>query len=141
MQLKLTKQYIDLIALVHGRKGTHVSETAIEKAFDMGLFSEEELKDPIRINNKLEALASVNIFPGAWEQNGAIIALTNLALEHKLLLNPAIETLRNISTSNHALQTHCIVRLVQKKVNDSIIPFDLGYQQQFNANKKQNTTD
>lgn len=93
VDIKLMQGFTELLALAHARKGSYLSEKAVEKMFDDKLLTEQELNDPILLSKKLETVAVLNIYTGAAEQAAFIAAITNLALKHEILRMPAIQAL------------------------------------------------
>ena len=96
--IKLMKGFTDLLALAHSRKGSYLSEKTVEKMFEKDLFTDEELKDPDKLNRKLEKVAVLNVFSGVAEQNAFIAAITNLGLRHDILKLPVIQALETMKT-------------------------------------------
>jgi hypothetical protein len=52
---------------------------------------------------------------GAGQQNGAVMALTNLALENDFLLETAIETLKGITIRDELLLKKCKMKLMTRR--------------------------
>lgn len=119
MDIKLMKGFTDLLALAHARKGSYLSEKAVEKMFDNKLFTEQELKDPDLINRKLESVAVLNVFSGEAEQSAFVAAITNLALKHEILKAPTIQALETMQNfiPNLAQKYLKIINESPKKTN------------------------
>lgn len=62
----------------------------------INFFTEEELKNPDLLKNKIEKVAVLNIFSGIAEQDAFIAAITNLGLKHEILRVPATQALETM---------------------------------------------
>lgn len=98
MDIKLMQGFTELLALANARKGSYLSEKAVEKMFDNKLFTAIELNDPRLLNRKLEEVAVLNIFCGTAEQDAFIAAITNLGIKHEILKQPTIQALETMKS-------------------------------------------
>jgi hypothetical protein len=117
MDVKLMKGFTELLALAHGRKGSYLSEKAVEQLFTNNLISDEDLQNPQKLNRVLEEVAILNIFSGSAEQSAFIAAVTNLALKHEILNMPTIQALETMKGFLPELAEKYLEILSQKNTN------------------------
>ncbi|NEU07627.1 hypothetical protein GZH53_04805 [Flavihumibacter sp. R14] len=120
INIKLVREFSELMRVAQSRRGTHVSETAIGKMFDSKAFTQEELKNGEAIGNRIEEASTINLYVGEAEQAASIAAITELGLEHSILLQPAIEGLKEIKEDGilENLTSQCLAKLEKRKQSD-----------------------
>ena len=85
IDIKLIKQFSELLMTANARSGYVISENAIQNYFDKNpnlTSNSDELK---KINQDLEDLAILTLPVGLASQNATAIALTDFAIKHTLL--------------------------------------------------------
>ncbi|WP_419777735.1 hypothetical protein [Malaciobacter marinus] len=106
IDIKLIKQFSELINIANGRSGYLLSENAISEYFklkDIKNYSQD-------INKELESLAILTLPVGKATQNATAIALTDFALKNPLLLKATINGINELPIDEN-IKTKCLGRL------------------------------
>jgi len=113
--IKLFKQFEEMISIANSRRGTYYSEAAVNQLFDNELFTEEELSDFDAIDEKIEDIGILDIDVAMGEQLSFIQALTTLAIKHPILRESASQALTRFTTSQSSeiieTSAECLKRL------------------------------
>ena len=87
IDIKLIKQFSELITIANARGGYLLSENAVEKYFEKNTNFQINKEELAKINQDLEDLAILTLPVGLASQNATAVALTDFALKNTLLLN------------------------------------------------------
>jgi len=106
IDIKLIKQFSELINIANGRNGYLLSENAISKYFELDNIKEYSNE----INKELENLAILTLPVGKATQNATAIALTDFALKNSLLMEATINGINELPIDEQ-VKTNCLARL------------------------------
>jgi hypothetical protein len=109
--IKLMALFTKIMSIAHARGGYTVSEKIIEKLFDNGTLTEDELKDSNILNKRLANAAILTTPVGMAEQDAAIAAIAKLAMRHEVLKDVALEGLNSIKSFKKELAEKYIKEL------------------------------
>ena len=124
--IKLISEFTKLMPLAHSRKGSLLSEKAIEKIFDNNLFTDEELKNPELLHTKLEKVAIFNIYAGVAEQDAFIAAIGKLGIEHPILRMPVMQALETMRSFKPEMANKYLDLLNDKNIINNVINLNLS---------------
>jgi hypothetical protein len=89
VDVKLSKLFAEFMRLAHARGEGYVSDKCIEKIFEHGIITKEDLDDPDSLKRKIAAICTLNLPVGVASQNAAIASLGVLGHRYPILREPA----------------------------------------------------
>ena len=95
---RLSKLFVELMWLAHGRGGSQVSEKCVEQLFDKGIITREDFDAPESLRDKLEAACILRLPVGMASQDAAITSIAVLGSSHEILREPAIAALNTLKS-------------------------------------------
>lgn len=111
IDIKLIKQFSELITIANGRSGYVISENAIESYLRAYPSLSDKKKDEIKaINDDLEELAVLTIPVGRAAQNATAVSLTDLAVKNSILRDAAIAGIEALPI-DEKLKKECLSKL------------------------------
>ncbi|MFM5331223.1 hypothetical protein ACET9Z_02245 [Aeromonas veronii] len=111
IDIKLIRQFSELITIANGRSGHVISENAIESYLKAYPSLSDKKKDEIKaINDDLEELAVLTIPVGRATQNATAVSLTDLAVKNSILRDAAIAGIEALPI-DEKLKKECLSKL------------------------------
>lgn len=111
LDIKLIKQFSELITIANGRSGYVLSENVIEHYLKSYSSLSDKSKEEIKaINDGLKALSIFTIPVGLASQNATVVSLTDLAVKNSILRDAAIAGIEELPI-DEKLKEECLSKL------------------------------
>ena len=104
--LALIQSFGEALSLAHARKGECFSDKIADRLLGAGYFQLDEAKDEDALKRRIENFCVYTGTAGTAEQDGFIVAITELGLQHDILREPVLAALEKIkSFKGESVQT------------------------------------
>lgn len=111
LDIKLIKQFSELITIANGRSGYVLSENVIEYYLKLYPSLSDKSKEEIKaINDSLKTLSIFTIPVGLASQNATVVSLTDLAVKNSILRDAAIAGIEELPI-DEKLKEECLSKL------------------------------